>query len=414
MICFIKSLNVRIDVSNLLKNEMLNFPLPIDERTGEIIKRNRSVYYNDLLFTITPKNILKIQGSLHKYFNNGLHNFNDFTFNDFIDVLTDLKTKFGILPENVHLNNLEFGVNLVLPYSPSLFIDELLNHKGQNFNVTKRNGKHYAECQHGQYVFKIYHKGLKHGHGNILRIELHYSKSQPLNKDGIYTLSDLMKVEVWQLLGKKLLEQFESIIYFDSIASYNQLNESDRSIIDFGSNPRNWNKFNNRSSKKNKVDRFKYLVSEYGENEFHKIGEMIIAKVNELINPEKVNVFTTFKNQSENDEINVLTYILSCNIVKPDILTIQSSDSCLITGLSISMQKDESKLLSHSGLKYYFENDKISFEIVKRKFLSKTWDKANIDIQIKEIAHNIRNKYNNMKLKQSRIHPKGQISLFIH
>ena len=63
-------------------------------------------------------------------------------------------------------------------------------------------------------------------------------------------------------------------------------------------------------------------------------------------------------------------------------------------------------------IQFYFEHDKNSFELIKRKFLSKTWDNANIDIQIKEIAHNIRNKYNNMKLKQNRIHPKGQKSLF--
>ncbi len=34
------------------------------------------------------------------------------------------------------------------------------------------------------------------------------------------------------------------------------------------------------------------------------------------------------------------------------------------------------------------------------------------DIQSKEIAHNIRNMRNNQRVKQSRLHPKNQISLF--
>jgi hypothetical protein len=81
----------------------------------------------------------------------------------------------------------------------------------------------------------------------------------------------------------------------------------------------------------------------------------------------------------------------------------------LITGLNISMQKSNSFLLSHSGLKYYYKTDKKVFNEVKRKYLSNKWIDANDKIQIKEIAHNIRNKYNNNLVSQSKY--KNQLQL---
>ena len=85
---------------------------------------------------------------------------------------------------------------------------------------------------------------------------------------------------------------------------------------------------------------------------------------------------------------------------------------CMITGLNISMQKGNSFLLSHTGLKYYFKTDKKVFLEVKRKYLSRKWLEANQKIHIKEIAHNIRNKYNNNLISQSRF--KNQYKLDFH
>lgn len=66
------------------------------------------------------------------------------------------------------------------------------------------------------------------------------------------------------------------------------------------------------------------------------------------------------------------------------------------------MQKSNSFLLSHTGLKYYYRIDKKVFYEVKRKYLSNKWIDANHKEQIKEIAHNIRNKYNNNLISKSK------------
>jgi hypothetical protein len=75
------------------------------------------------------------------------------------------------------------------------------------------------------------------------------------------------------------------------------------------------------------------------------------------------------------------------------------------------MQKQDSILLSHTGLKYYYETDKKVFEQIKRKYLSKVWFKSDFETQIKEIAHNIRNTRSNQSIKQKKIYPPQQFSL---
>ena len=89
----------------------------------------------------------------------------------------------------------------------------------------------------------------------------------------------------------------------------------------------------------------------------------------------------------------------------------QNKRVCLVTGLNISMQKEDSFLLSHTGLNYYFNTDKKVFNEVKRKHLSDKWQKSNFTIQIKEIAHNIRNYKSNKEQKQKFIYPMEQNNL---
>lgn len=55
------------------------------------------------------------------------------------------------------------------------------------------------------------------------------------------------------------------------------------------------------------------------------------------------------------------------------------------------MQKSDSILLSHTGLRYYLKTDVKIYNEVKRKYLSKKWIDTNVETEIKEIAHNIRN-----------------------
>ncbi|MBP9792805.1 MAG: hypothetical protein KBC56_02275, partial [Flavobacterium sp.] len=69
-------------------------------------------------------------------------------------------------------------------------------------------------------------------------------------------------------------------------------------------------------------------------------------------------------------------------------------------------------LLSHTGLKYYYKNDKKVFEQIKRRYLSNRWHNSDFEKQIKEIAHNIRNTNSNQKVKQIKLYPTNQLNMF--
>ncbi len=86
--------------------------------------------------------------------------------------------------------------------------------------------------------------------------------------------------------------------------------------------------------------------------------------------------------------------------------------TCKVTRINIEMQKKESVLLSHTGLRYYYKTDKKIFEQIKRRYLSKKWYNSDFEIQIKELAHNIRNTNSNRKIKQKKRHNPKQIDLF--
>ena len=72
------------------------------------------------------------------------------------------------------------------------------------------------------------------------------------------------------------------------------------------------------------------------------------------------------------------------------------------------MQRKDSFLLSHNGLKYYHKTDRKLYNEIKRKHLTKYWMRSSLNIQIKEIAHNIRNKYStHLKNEKQSIAIKG-------
>ncbi|MFC2137599.1 hypothetical protein ACFLTE_05435 [Bacteroidota bacterium] len=68
---------------------------------------------------------------------------------------------------------------------------------------------------------------------------------------------------------------------------------------------------------------------------------------------------------------------------------------CPVTGLDISMQPKNSKFLSYTGVKWYYEHDYKTYLKVLASRIQQNWLEKNIEYQFKEIAHNIRNSDSN-------------------
>jgi hypothetical protein len=91
-----------------------------------------------------------------------------------------------------------------------------------------------------------------------------------------------------------------------------------------------------------------------------------------------------------------------------NVLQLSTKKYCKLTGIEINNQREDSFLLSHSGLKYIRENHPDQFQNLERRFLSSKWTTATPQIKIKEIAHNIRTRYTQ---KQRRFKPQ-QLTIF--
>jgi hypothetical protein len=432
MVDFIKVSNVGIDPAQFLKNPLLMFTDRIDRATGELIEGAKSAKYRDMRFFISSKGVTGLAGSLHKYYNEGIHNYNDFTLDNLKLTIEDLQSRFSINPATSTLNNIEFGVNLEVPFNPDDFIDHLVTHNYTQFNIDKDKTMNYAQVSYHQFNIKIYNKGLQFGLGrNILRFEVKIVRMAKLAKYDIRTLQDLLIPEKLQSVLELLLQVFDQITYWDESIELNLLSQQERELLRDGYNPKFWQdhlkKAGSNASKK--FRQYQGLIRKYGNPDFYNLGQLISDKWNILLQNtsepirditgyqslsdcEPIRDFTAYSNVSDSKSIyqvseekpyrDTSSYNLS---IGKDL--VQSSPGykrvCQVTGLDISMQKGTSRFLSITGIRYYRDYQPDVFKELQNR-LSGNWTNESPEKRIKEIAHSIRN-----SLHSKRIHTQKAI-----
>jgi hypothetical protein len=410
LIDYIKAIIKNLPPSQLEANPLLVFFDTINLSTGELKTTNRNgnrvtpsknASFNGLEFKIYDTGTVTLSGSLHKYWNNGAHNYNDFNIEAVNWVLNDLKDKFNIEPDQCILKCLEIGVNIIPPIPTNEILDYSILHKTLPFEYQKNSeeGK-YKQAQHSQYIVKLYNKALHYLskgfkiQNEILRFEIKYTKMQKLNEKGIFNLNNLIKYGLHNF-KTELLTEWQNVLFFDNTIQIDTLSAKTKTALLEYSNQNYWTALLNNKQTKNfryHKNQLKKITSEKSNN-IQDLTAGIMSKKIDFLNMETI-------------QIDTLT-IRSKRIV----LNSSNSPVCKITNINISMQKNDSILLSHTGLKYYHETDKKVFEQIKRKYLSKVWFESDFETQIKEIAHNIRNTKSNQSIKQKKIYPPQQFSL---
>ena len=199
-----------------IKHKINNGEKVITPQTAEVNKIG--FYYGKGLLNFNNGRSVEIEnlcfkGSIHKYHNKGVHNYNDYTYTDFINDVRDLQAKYHVTPETTKIRALEWGVNIRVPLSVNLFLNEVKTLKRADYTInTYQNGKalyfHFQE-----YTLKLYSKGDQWNLGNnLLRVELKIKKSEYLKRLGISTLADLTNIQAWHSLETKLLNVFNSLV----------------------------------------------------------------------------------------------------------------------------------------------------------------------------------------------------------
>lgn len=266
----------------LLLNQLLNFTSPVNTSTGEITNPIQSADYKNMKFFIYPSGRVEIKGSIHKYWNDGKHNYNDFDIASIRSTIKDLQNQFNINPDSARLSNLEVGLNVVLPFAPGMLLKGLIAYNNYPLSNMKIKGKWSGkEVCLQQYRIKIYNKGLQYARDeNILRFEKNYKKIINLQKGHVY-LCDLMRIEFANHCICQLLESFDNLIITEKIP-INQLTKPQRQIYERCNNPLNWESMTRKQRYRNKIA-FAAILEVYGQKRLKQTTcELLFNKAYEL------------------------------------------------------------------------------------------------------------------------------------
>ena len=268
-----------------LNNRRLDFAETISMRTGERIPEPLKARHEGLLFEIIPKqrnpdhSYLVLQGSLHKYFNGGDHNHNDFTLSDVQGVISSLKD-FSIVPELAGLRNLEFGINLRLGFPARRLIRSIVclgNDPFEQMNIRRMDLGRW--CDRTEYRVKIYDKGRQSNLkvNDLVRIELAVKRMRYLSRFGIRSLDDLTDPRKVSQLGDHLAGVFSQIILYDHGINRNQLTPRERERLAYFLNPNYWQGLERKKRYKKRL-RFEALKSKYSASDLQKDIAILIVK----------------------------------------------------------------------------------------------------------------------------------------
>lgn len=445
---------LRSDLDKIRRNPRLEFKGTHSTKTGEVDLMKPPVALYKGLELVDNDSYIEIKGSVHKFFNEGKHNYNDFSISDLHQALLQIQDELDVNLYNIQLVNIEVGLNLHTKDSPGTILNSFILHRGQRFQQRKLYNMHFKECIHSQYYIKVYDKGLQYSvNGNILRCEIKFRKMEKPNEMGIRVLSDLMDINKIAKLSDLLYRVLGEILIGNITITPTGLSKKDRELFYRGHNPDYWASINPNSGDypggsmdvefkrlqkiyERRFKRFKLLLSKCGANHLHEqLLNDIKGKAIQLLSsscsvevspyPDTENQgkltgpdeclchasrFEAFQKTGETDLINLEGNNKNKNANAGEIdrllYSVKSRQSknqqknCPITGLNISMQKENSIFLCTSGIVFYKEYyPEIYSDLLKR--LSPRWSNCNEKVQIREIHHSIRNQYFN-PLNQTR------------
>jgi hypothetical protein len=370
----------------------------------EILQSKQTKVYKGIYFC-TYDNKLEILFKPHYYFNDNLHNANGFTAKDCINTLNTFKNTFELPTKELIILNIEIGINAISPIGCKDLITYSIYHErnqfinsSDNLRYSKISFKHNRNGNANNYKkIKFYAKGLQfpqYANNNTFRFEIKSKRTSYIkSKLNIFTFSDLLVLSNYITFANEIRSEFEKILILDIDNSKENLTPKEQIKLNEYNNPIYWNKSINKSRNVFNTDKTKYnkLLSKTNNSLKEKMTTIVNNKLNELT--KGCAILTP---QKETKKCAVLNVYIMENCTPKQI------KKCLVTGLDISMQKEDSKFIQKVGLRLLFIDNNIKYRELEKKYLSKKWINVKFDKQIIELSHNIRNEYFNQKYKQKR------------
>jgi hypothetical protein len=422
MIDFLKiSIRDQELMNTVWENPNLIFQSDEDRRFKDEIRTIRKKFYNELTFTLYADR-LEITGSLHKYFNHGIHNANDFSFIDSVNVIRELEDLFSLDTKKCIVENLEFGLNVIPDESVKKLVVWLKFHERNEFRYypelqfAKQSGSYQRNGKINTYkIIKAYAKGLQqfagqtYGDPNTFRFEVRTKQTKYIRKMEIATLDDLTNLDAYSNLGSELLKEWNSVLLMDK--SLPETNKTAKyQSLDF------WETCLNEYRNKFSTQRKKYfkLLENFPDNLYHKIKQLFEKKLKsfEMEYKKSGTISTRLLNNEKNKSGAISSYVKDESAL---------SIICIVTGHEIKHPAPGKKYLTISDIKFYYEHDGETYTKKLESLLTRKWKNRNqgepLETWFDEICHKIRcklsnerrNPTNNTKRSFKNIESKGLI-----
>jgi len=188
---------------------------------GKKVSYRSTGWIKNIKLELFPKGYIELAGSLHKYYNDGKHNYNQFGRKEAETALKRLIEASGVYLPYFKVESVEVGVNLMPPIPSDDIINNALMYKRKPFEAKYCSDEgNYRQATLSEYWVKLYNKRLHYeiqgydiGH-EILRFELKINKMRMLSKYKVFTLEDLMN-NIEDITRDLLPKAWEEVLLYD-------------------------------------------------------------------------------------------------------------------------------------------------------------------------------------------------------
>jgi len=251
--------------NSLLANDLLSFARNVNEDTGEIAEsEERTAEYKNMKFKIFPSGRIILQGSWHKYSNDG-RNHSDFNLSSFRAAVIQFCDKFTLDPTELKLLQFEAGVNFAPPERIETVLRSFVCSNNGSVPFSQMRSKVGSslgiEMYRTEYGIKVYDKSKQYNlPSELLRYEIKFTSSKIFRRAfKVEFLSDLTLHCKWHLISSKIRYSLKDLILKEPSFEMSCLSQSKRNFIIESSVDSYWKGLNRRQRMRSKIRLQKYV-----------------------------------------------------------------------------------------------------------------------------------------------------------
>lgn len=240
---------------------------------------------------------VKVKGSIHTFKNNGKHNADQLTYEQFKQTLGQLCNYFNWSPQNLILSPPEFGVNISCPFPVGDIILNMMMEKRKPFKpstegeYSKISGSNKNDYRTKGYWKFDQPKMSRYCTKETLRLESKHIRMKALHKKGIYTIADLLQIENYTWVAQYFLDTLDHLVIYDNTIRLPK-GHKDHRLLQIWNNPNYWitlvkechSNTRYRTKYNDEVNKMNRYSKEYGSNVketlLHAATAQVFANIN--------------------------------------------------------------------------------------------------------------------------------------